>query len=346
VLRRKFEWCNKLNSTAIQAAGDRAWAAISRFYDNLKNGIKPAGYPRFKKNVRSVEYKHSGWELDAANKRIVFTDGFVIGTLKLKGSYDLALYGVDRIKRVRLLRRADGYYVQFAIKINRSENAEPTGRAVGLDVGLESFYTDSEGHKVENPRFLRKAENRLRLLNRRVSRKKKGSSNRKKARNCYARKHLQVSRQRKAHATEKARDVMMSNDFVAYEDLRVSDMVKNRNLAKSINDASWYQFRCWLEYYGRVFGKVTVAVPPQYTSQTCSACERKVQKSLSTRTHVCRCGHVQDRDHNAARNILQKGLATAGHAGSLAENSENAWGLDVRPAPQLAVKVEPGIPGL
>lgn len=342
-LREEYVWCRRLNSTAVQAAGERAWAAISRFYDRCKQGAEKKGYPRFKKNVRSVEYKHSGWKLSALDKRITFTDGFGIGTLKLKGTYDLALYPVNLIRRVRLLRRADGYYVQFAVNADRSEEREPTGKAVGLDVGLELFYSDSEGKGEPNPRFLRKFEKRLKLLSRRVSRKKKGSNNRKKARNRFGRKHLQVSRQRKAHAIQTARDVMMSNDFVAYEDLRIANMVKNGNLAKSITDASWFQFRVWLEYYGRVFGKVTVAVPPQYTSQDCSACGARVQKSLSTRTHHCKCGHVQDRDHNAARNILQKALRTVGHTGTWAL-SPNAWGLDVRPAPQSAVEVEPRIP--
>ncbi len=123
-LRQEFEWCGKLNSTAVQAAGERAWSAISRFYENVKKGLKPVqvnatgrrasarnlGYPRFKKNCRSVEYKHSGWKLDGLSKRITFTDGFGIGTLKLKGTYDLALYPLNLIKRVRLLKRSDGYY--------------------------------------------------------------------------------------------------------------------------------------------------------------------------------------------------------------------------------------------
>jgi putative transposase len=344
-LRTQFEWCKKLNSTAVQAAGERTWSSISRFYDNNKKGIKPVGFPRFKKNTRSVEYKHSGWKLSALDRRITFTDGFGIGKLKLKGTYDLALYPVKLIKRVRLIKRCDGYYVQLAISVDRVEDREPTGKAIGLDVGLESFYTDTTGHKEANPRFLGAAEKRLKMLGKRVSRKfrkfQKQTANYKRAKNRLARKHLQVSRQRKAHAIDKARGVMMSNDFVAYEDLQVSNMVKNRSLAKSISDASWYQFRVWLEYYGKVFGKVTVAVAPQWTSQDCSGCGTRVKKALSTRTHVCpKCGHIQDRDENAARNILQKGLSTVGHTGMY------AWGLDVRPASQPATEVEPRIPRL
>lgn len=325
VLAKEFDFANKLNSTARQASAERAWAAIVRFYDNAKKGVRPVGFPRFKKNVRSVEYKHSGWKLSALDKRITFTDGFGIGALKLKGTYDLALYPVSLIKRVRLVKRADGYYVQFAVTVDRSEDRLPTGKAVGLDVSLESFYTDSEGQKVENPRFLRKAEKQLKKLSRQVSRKNKSSNNRRKARAKLARKHLQVARQRKDHAVKTARCVVASNDLIAYEALQVSNMVKNRSLAKSINDASWSQFRGYLEYYGKVFGKATVAVAPQWTSQDCSKCGERVQKALSTRTHVCKCGTVLDRDHNAALNILKRGLEAVGHTDSV-----NAWGADVR----------------
>jgi putative transposase len=114
-----------------------------------------------------------------------------------------------------------------------------------------------------------------------------------------------------------ARCVVQSYDLVAYEDLKVRNMVKNRHLAKSISDAAWTTFRTWIEYFGKVFGVVTVAVTPHYTSQNCSNCGKVVKKSLSVRTHICHhCGHTQDRDWNAARNILEKGLSTVGHIGT------------------------------
>lgn len=103
-------------------------------------------------------------------------------------------------------------------------------------------------------------------------------------------------------------------------------MVKNHCLAKSISDAGWYQFRVWLEYFGRVFGRITIAVPPAYTSQKCSNCGVIVKKSLSTRTHVCQCGCRLDRDHNAGINILTCGLGTVGHTGTFALDASNALG--------------------
>jgi len=103
-------------------------------------------------------------------------------------------------------------------------------------------------------------------------------------------------------------------------------MIKNPCLAKSINDAGWYQFRMWLEYFGKVFKRITIAVNPTYTSQECSNCSVIVKKSLSTRTHVCQCGAALDRDENAALNILKRGIATVGHTGSSVLDTGNAWG--------------------
>ena len=179
---------------------------------------------------------------------------------------------------------------------------------------------------VENPRFLRTGEKVLRRSHRRVSRKVKGSKNRGKARQILGKRHLKISRQRKDHAVKLARCVVQSNDLIAYEDLRIKNMVKNHCLAKSINDASWYQFRIWLEYFGKVFERVTVAVNPQYTSQECSSCGAIVKKTLSTRTHVCKCGCIIDRDLNAARNILSRGLGTVGHTGTFALRCKQRFG--------------------
>ncbi|MGI0494309.1 RNA-guided endonuclease InsQ/TnpB family protein [Alkalinema pantanalense CENA528] len=316
VLAKEFDFANALNSQARQSAAERAWSAISRFYENCKKKAQgKKGYPKFQKDCRSVEYKKTGWKLSDDRKYITFTDKKGIGRLKLMGSRDLNFYQPDQIKRVRLVRRADGYYAQFAMSIDRQESVQPSGNAIGLDVGLKEFYTDSNGVAVNNPRFLRNGEKRLKRAHRIVSRRQKGGNNRRKAINQLGKRHLKISRQRKDHAIKLARCVITSNDVVAYEDLSVKNLVKNHCLAKSINDASWYQFRVWLEYFGKVFGKITIAVPPHYTSQNCSACGQVVKKSLSVRTHVCECGCELDRDHNAAINILQRGLSTVGHTG-------------------------------
>jgi putative transposase len=338
VLAAEFPFADELNSMARQSAAERTWSAIARFYDNCKKKVKgKKGFPRFKKNCRSVEYKSSGWKLSENRKSITFSDKKGIGNLKLKGTYDLNYYDIKQIKRIRLVRRADGYYAQFAIDVNVLIETQPTGQVVGIDLGLKYFIADNKGNVEPAPQFYRKSEKQLNRANRKKSKKfskerresnQRQSNNYHKARNRYARKHLRVSRQRKEYCKRLAYSVIQSNDLVAYEDLNVKGLVKNRNLAKSISDAGWYTFRLWLEYFGRKYGKVTVAVPPHNTSQNCSNCGEKVKKSLSTRTHVCpHCGYVEDRDINAATNILKLGISTVGHTGTYATGDLPSWAV-------------------
>ncbi len=238
VLAKEYSFAASLNSTARQSSAERAWSSIARFFDNCKKKIpgkkaeRPlggslrvrthqAGFPKFKKYSRSVEYKQSGWKLDAQTKKhITFTDKNNIGRVKLVGSRDIYFSQTEQIKRVRLVRRADGYYCQFCISIEVKEDMQPTGFAIGLDMGLKYFYADSNGDLEENPRFYRKNEKRLNRLARRLSRKyrnpnkgKKGelmiknfrqrqSNNYHKARVAKAKLHLRVSRQREEHALE------------------------------------------------------------------------------------------------------------------------------------------------
>ncbi len=321
-LRSEFEFVKNLNSHACQASVENVERAINRFFDNCKkNKLGKKGYPRFKKDSRSVEYKTSGWKLHPSKRRITFSDKKGIGTLKLLGKWDIHTYPVEFIKRVRIVRRADGYYVQFCVKAESTTEPRTGNGEVGLDVGLEYFYSDSNGHHEENPRFLRKAEKSIKHAQRRIYTKEKGKNNRRKARGRYARKHLKVSRQREEHAKTRARNVCKANAFVAYEDLNVTGLVKNHHLAKSINDVAWTSFRRWLEYFALKFNTEVVAVAPHYTSQKCSNCGETVKKGLSTRTHNCsHCGTVLQRDVNAAINILVSAKSTGGHPGS------NAWG--------------------
>ncbi|MCC3413753.1 MAG: transposase [Microcoleus sp. PH2017_29_MFU_D_A] len=313
-LRQEFAFVKELNAMAVQAAAERGWLSISRFYDNCKKK-KPGkkGYPKFQRSNRSVEYKTSGWSLIPTKRRITFTDKKGIGELKLLGKWDIHTYPVVAIKRVRLVRRADGYYCQFCVDVECRDIQPLSGKEIGLDVGLESFYTDSNGYHEPNPKFLRKSEPDIKHAQRRIYKKQKGSNNRRQARARYSKKHLRVSRQRNEHAKRLARNVCKSNDLVAYEDLKISNMLKNHCLAKSIADASWYLFRMWIHYFATKFGKLAVAIPPHYTSAECSQCKRVVRKSLSARTHVCVCGCNLHRDTNAAINILLKAKSRGGH---------------------------------
>jgi putative transposase len=330
-LRKEFVFAEELNSMACQSATERAWTAISRFYDNCKKGksgkkaenavlgspqverFSKTGYPRFQHDNRSVEYKTCGWSLHQTKRRITFTDKKGIGQLKLLGKWDIHTYPIKSIKRVRILKRADGFYVQFCLDIEISLEPRTGHGEIGLDVGLEYFYSDSNGHHEENPRFLRKAEKSIKHSQRQIYKKEKGKNQRRKARQRYARKHLRVSRQRNEHSKRLGRNASKANALVAYEELSVKNMVKNHCLAKSINDVSWGLFRHWLEYFAVKFNNTVVAVNPRMTSQKCSDCGIIVKKSLSTRTHKCSCGCELQRDVNAAKNILNLAKATLGH---------------------------------
>jgi putative transposase len=318
VLSQAYPFAMRLNSQARQASADRAWIAISRFYENCKyhkQGSK--GYPKFQHDNRSVEYKQTGWRLLPDGKHITFTDGCGIGCVRLVGNNQqkIEAFPIKQIKRVRIIQRADGYYCQFVVQAAREVVHQPTGKQVGIDVGLKAFLTDSEGNTIENPRHYRKAEKRLKRLHRRVSRKHKQSQNRKKARKQLAKGYLKVARQREDFARKTANALISSHDLIAYEHLQIRNIVKNRHLAKSIHDAGWGQFMRWVRYYGQVHGVPVIAVEPQYTTENCSECHTQVKKSLSVRTHICpSCGLVLDRDENAARNILAK--ATSRYPGA------------------------------
>jgi putative transposase len=327
-LAQEYSFACLLNSQARQAAADRAWFAIRRFYDNCKNH-KPGkkGYPRFQHDNRSAEYKTTGWKLEPDGNHITFTDGCGIGKLRMIGGRDLATRPLPDIKRVRLIKRADGYYVQFGITAERHVQHQPTGTQRGIDVGLKAYYTDSEGETLENPRHYRKAEKRLKRLHRQHARKQKKSKNRKKAQKQLAKAYLKVQRQREDFARKSANTLITSSDLIAYEDLKIRNMVRNKHLSKSIHDAGWGTFLTWVKYYGGLHDIPIIAVSPKYTTQDCSACGTRVKKSLSVRTHICpNCGVILDRDHNASINIREAALViwqrknkkqgTVGHTGT------------------------------
>jgi len=245
VLAKEYLFASPLNAQARQTSADRAWSAIQRFYDNCheqKPGKK--GYPQFQHDNRSVEYKTTGWKLDPAGKHIVFTDGCGIGRLRLVGNkkQKIATFPIKQMKRVRLVKRADGYYVQFAVQAERKVEHVATGAQVGIDVGLKEFYTDSNGSTIANPRFLRKAEKKVKRFHRQLSRTQKKSANRIKARQKLGKAYLKVSRQREDFARKTANALVTSHDLIAYEDLKIANFVKNHTLAKSISDAAWGRF--------------------------------------------------------------------------------------------------------
>jgi transposase len=239
------------------------------------------GYPRFQHDNRSVEYKQTGWKLSPDGKHITFTDGIGIGTLRLVGNKKqrVGAFPIKQIKRVRLVRRADGYYCQFSVEAERTVKHEPSGLPVGIDLGLRSYSTDSDGHTLGNPRYYRKAEKKLKRLHRRLSRKQKQSQNRKKARKALAKAYLQVQRQREDFARKEASALVTPRDLIAFEHLQIRNLKRNRHLAKSIPDAGWGAFLRWVKRYGVLHAIPRLSVEPHFTSQECSR-RKRIEKRV------------------------------------------------------------------
>jgi putative transposase len=218
-----------------------------------------------------------------------------------------------RPKTVTIAREADGYYVCFSCAEVPTHPLPSTGQETGIDLGLESFATLSDGTMIHNPRCYRKAERALKTAQRRVSRRKKGSNRRRKAVKLLAKAHLKVKRQRQDFRHKTALALVQTNDTIHHEDLQAANMVRNHHLAKSISDAGWSAFLAILSAKAACAGRQAVAVPPAYTSPACSGCGVIVAKGLFIRWHRCPdCGTSLHRDHNAARNIERAGRALRG----------------------------------
>lgn len=313
-------------------AADRAWSAIARFSDNCREHTPgKKGSPQFQHDNRSVEYKTTGWKRDPDGRHLLFTDGCGIGRLRLVGNkkQKVETFAVPQIKRVRIVKRADGSSVQCSVQAERTVEHRGTGAQVGIDVGLKEFSTDANGNTVATPRFLRKAEKKLKRVHRRLSRTQKHSATGTKARQTVAQASLKVKRQREDVARKTANALVSSHDVLADEDVKIANLVKNHHLAKSISDAAWGRFLEWVRDDGLIHGIPVVAVAPHWTSQRCSGCGKIVQKAVSERTHRCvHCGLVMDRDENAARTILALALQWLKEQGCTAGQAET--GLPAR----------------
>jgi putative transposase len=189
----------------------------------------------------------------------------------------------------------------------------PPGRRPGIDLGLESFATLADGSQIANPRHYRTAERAVKKAQRRVSRRKKGSRRRHKAVQLLARAHQKVRRARADFQHKTALSLVRRDDTFYHEDLQTANLLRKRHLAKSIADAGWSAFLSILAFKAACAGKRAVAVPPAYTSQTCSGCGVILQKGRSVRWHLCPdCGMSLHRDRNAARNIAWAGQRLRG----------------------------------
>ncbi len=296
-----------IHSQVLQDVLTRLDRAFQAFFRRVKNGEKP-GYPRFQgaNRYNSFTYKQFGNGATLDNGFLVLSK---IGRIAVRWSRPLE----GTPKTVTVSKEADGWYVCFSCVEVPVQPLPPTGQETGIDLGLESFATLSTGTMIHNPRGYRRAERRLKTAQRRVSRRKKDSNRRRKAVQLLAKAHQKVKRQRVDFHHKVALQLVRQNDTIYHEDLQTANMLKNHHLAKSIADAGWRRFLSILAAKAAYAGRRVVAVPPAYTSQTCSGCGVIVHKGLSVRWHSCPdCGTSLHRDHNAAKNIERLGQSLRG----------------------------------
>lgn len=298
--RRDNLYAGKVYSHILQVTTKDLDKAFRAFFRRVKNGETP-GYPRFRGRGRfdSFGYQEyaSGFRLDG--RRLKLSN---IGRIAVRWHRPLE----GKIKTLRIKREADKWYACFTCEIE-TQPPEPTGKEIGIDVGLASLLTTSDGEHIDNPRWYRNEQAKLRVLQRRVSRRKIGGSNRKKAVKQLRRHHAKIANRRKDFLNKTVCHLVEQNDVIAIEDLQIENMARNHKLSKSILDAGWGYFKLQLLSKAEYAGKVVVLVPPAYTSKTCSNCGALFEGlTLADRWVTCECGLSLDRDHNAAINILKR----------------------------------------
>ena len=295
-------------ASTVQMLADRFSKALKRFLAAKELGLTDAGFPRFKKPNRwhSIQLRQHKTDFALApDGKHVSIPKKLGGSLKIK--LHRSIEGTP--KTAHLVLRADGHWYILIVCETEPQNKHSSPSCdhpdIGIDVGLKSFLTDSEGHTVENPRYYRKSQRTLRRKQRMLSRRKKGSHRRREAARSTAQTHLKISRQRRDFHFKVAMHYTQTYSTIVVEHLQIDNMVQNHHVSKSIMDAGWGAFLAILTVKAESAGHVVIRVNPRYTTQKCFQCGELVQKSLSVRTHICpSCGYRADRDVNAAQNIL------------------------------------------
>ena len=311
-LKEQDKELNNIHSQVLQEVNKRISLAFSNFFRKLKNKESP-GFPRFKGKNRydSITYPQSGFKL---NNKLYLSK---IGELNLVKCREIK----GKIKTLTIKKtHTNKWFAYFSIEYKIEKNSELNEKTIGIDLGLEHFYADSEGNLINNPKYLRKSEYKLKFLQRKLSKKLKSSKNRQKARIKLSKIHEKITNQRADFLHKLSRKLVNNYSKIAIEKLQVKNMIQNKCLSKSINDASWNKFVQLLYYKAEDAGGKVIEVNPKGTSQYC-ICGNKVEKSLAIRIHKCNnCGISINRDIMSAILIKNKAINTAGSTGI------NAWG--------------------
>jgi putative transposase len=289
--------------TIQEDALKRVDRAFKNFYKRVRCGDKKKGFPRFKSQSRyhSFSIKLEPIRVCPLSKDKLHVPG--VGFCRVRLSRPIE----GRVKQICITRRVDGWYALLTCEIGKTKPLPKTGQSVAIDVGIKNFATLSTGEHIENPRHLANASENLAKLQRRLSRKKRGSANRRKARQRVAFAYLKVRRARKDFHHKEAVKLVNRFDRIAVEDLNIEEMIKNRHLSKAISDVAWSAFFTILKSKAENAGREFEKVNPRYTSQDCSHCGHRQKMPLAVRVYECQaCQVVIDRDHNAAKNLLSR----------------------------------------
>ena len=325
IAREKYTDFREVPQDMQVCALERTDKAYDGFYRRCEVGATKKGYPRHRKRIKSMSWKlrkrkvkdKPTGECARIRENPIRETVWKHDRLKVPKLGEIKIYMHRRLqgdpKEVTLVKKASNWYAHISCDIGDTPKVEPT-EAIAVDMGTTHYLTTSEGEKEDNPRWYRKAEGLLRKHSKDLSRKKLGSNRRRKQQHKLALHQERTVNRRKDFIGKLVYKLYhhLKNNVLVAEDLRISNMVKNKHLSKSISDASWATFFKWCADIAERDGFHFHQVDPKNTSQICSRCGQKAPKklSLSVRTYNCQsCGNSMDRDHNAAQNILFKAAA-------------------------------------
>ena len=300
--KKEFEFLKEIDSLALCNAQLSRNAAFKAFFR------KQNAFPRYKskKNEQSYTTNNQGSVKFSDNNRYISIPK--CPRIRIKKHRDFK----GEIKSITVSKTTDDkYYISLLVEEN-IKDVKTSGNSIGLDLGLKDFIVDSNGKKYKNHKYLTKSQVKLAKEQRKLSHMVKGSNNRNKQRIKVARLHKKINNERNDYLHKLSRRIIDENQIICIEDLKVKNMVKNHKLARNIADASWSRFISMLIYKANWYGRVIIKVPSNYpSSQLCSCCHFQFPKTkdLKVRKWTCpECGTVHDRDKNAAKNILSKGI--------------------------------------
>ena len=305
-LKRDRQTLSSVYSQVLQNVAVRVDLAFQGFFRRVKAKEKP-GYPRFKGMgwYDSITYPQMGFEITKQKLELS-----KIGSIKIKLHRPLGKI----LKTCTIRRQAGKWYACFSCEA-KIKPLKKSKEAIGIDVGLESFATFSNGEKIENPHFFKTDQKALAKIQRKLSKLEKKNPKRKKVKKTIARIHERIFNRRNNFCHQEARKLVNHFDMICIEDLSINEMKRGnfRSINRNIGDVAWGQFAQYLSYKAANAGKTLVKVNPAYTSQTCSKCGYRESKKLSDRVHHCSsCGFECPRDLNASLNILALGLQRIG----------------------------------